>query len=368
MTGPLAPARGTAATTTSEWQLPAALIAQEFPAARGYLNASSVGLMAHSTRAAMIDDLDRGCLAHPDISRYTTIVENTRETYAGLVGVSPERVAIGSQTSAFVALIAASLPAGAEVLVPECEFASLAAPFAHAPQGLTVRTAPLADLAARIDDETALVAFSLVQSCDGAVADTDAVTAAARAHGARTLCDTTQAVGWLPVDAGPFDATICHAYKWLGAPRGVAFLTVSEEFAPRIPPLFAGWYSAADPWTSLYGHEHPLADSARRFDLSPAWQAFVGAEAALHLAAGLDQGAVHDHTTTMAATFRARLDLPEPTIPSAIVSWDDPTGGDLARLRAAGITASGRAGRARAAFHLYNTAADVDAAARALGR
>lgn len=348
--------------------LPHELIAQEFPAARGYLNASTVGLMAHSTRAAMIDDLDRGCLSHPDISRYTAIVENARDLYASLVGVTADRVAIGSQTSAFVALIAASLPAGATVLIPDCEFASLVAPFAQAPQGLHVRTAPLAELAAHIDDDVDLVAFALAQSCTGDVADLPEITAAAKAHGARTLCDTTQAVGWLPVDASVCDATICHGYKWLGAPRGVAFMTVSEEYTPHVPALFAGWYSAADPWTSLYGHDHPLAETARRFDVSPAWQAFVGAEAALQLVTRLDADAVHAHTTGLAAHFRERLGLPQPAIPSAIVSWDDPTGDDLARLKDAGISASGRSGRARAAFHFYATAEDVDAAARALGR
>ncbi len=347
--------------------LPTEQIAREFPAARGYLNASTVGLMSHTTRAAMIDDLDRGCLGHPDISRHTTIVESTRALYAHLVGVEVDRVAIGSQTSVFVALIAASLPAGATVLIPEGEFASLVAPFAQAPQGLTVRTAPLSELAAHIDHDTALVAFALVQSCTGEVADLGAIVAAARAHGARTLCDTTQAVGWMPVSASLCDATICHAYKWLGAPRGVAFLTASEEFTPHIPALFAGWYSAADPWTSMYGHDRPLASSARRFDVSPAWQAFVGAEAALHLISGIDPSAVHAHATSLAAQFRERLGLARPRIPSAIVSWDDPEGSDLARLKEANITASGRSGRARAAFHLYTTQDDVDAAARALG-
>ena len=50
------------------------------------------------------------------------------------------------------------------------------------------------------------------------------------------------------------------------------------------------------------------------------------------------------------------------------MTWADPEGTDLARLTAAGITASGRAGRARVAFHLWNDLEDVDLAARALGR
>jgi selenocysteine lyase/cysteine desulfurase len=40
----------------------------------------------------------------------------------------------------------------------------------------------------------------------------------------------------------------------------------------------------------------------------------------------------------------------------------------MARLAAAGVTASARAGAARLAFHLYNTEADVERAVAALTR
>ena len=53
---------------------------------------------------------------------------------------------------------------------------------------------------------------------------------------------------------------------------------------------------------------------------------------------------------------------------SAIVSWPDAGGDDLAALSAAGVTASGRAGRARVSFHLWNDEEDVDLAATAVGR
>ena len=62
------------------------------------------------------------------------------------------------------------------------------------------------------------------------------------------------------------------------------------------------------------------------------------------------------------------MGLPAPERASAIVTWADPDGCDLARLTAAGITASGRAGRARVAFHVFNDEADVDLALAALGR
>ncbi len=102
----------------------------------------------------------------------------------------------------------------------------------------------------------------------------------------------------------------------------------------EIRPLTAGWYSAADPWASCYGPALDLADDASRFDLSPAWHAWVGAEAALGFAVSLDPAEVHDHDVGLANAFRARLDLGPSD--SAIVSWPDPGGAHLAALTAAG--------------------------------
>jgi selenocysteine lyase/cysteine desulfurase len=335
-----------------------------FAGGRDYLAACTAGLPPRASRDAVIADAEASADGHPDIAGYCAAVERSRAAFARLVRVDASRIAIGSQTSVLASLVAACLPAGSEILCPEGDFSSVMLPFVHA--GHRVRTAPVDGLAHAVTSDTALVAFSLVQSATGEVADADAVVAAARAHGARVLADATQAVGWLPVDASRFDALVCHAYKWLCAPRGVAFLAVTEDFQRQLRPIHAGWYAGADPWSSCYGHEVELAEDASRFDVSPAWQAFVGAAPALELFAGLEASALHSHATGLARLFRLGLGLPAPVRESAIVTWDDPGGCDLARLTAAGITASGRAGRARVAFHVFNDTGDVDRAVHAL--
>lgn len=339
-----------------------------FLGGRDYLAACTVGLPSRDTHAAVLADLDASAAGRPDPASYSAAVERSRTHLAALIGVSPARIAIGSQTSVQAALLAASLPDGSEVLVPERDFSSIVLPFVHAGRGIRVRTAPLDALADAVGPDTALVAFSLVQSATGRVADDEAIVAAARRHGARTLCDATQAVGWMPVDARRYDALVCHAYKWLCAPRGVAFLAVSEEYAATLRPVQAGWYAGHDPWTSCYGDAIELAADARRFDTSPAWQAFVGAAPALALFASLDMAEIHAHTVGLATAFREGLALPPIDRPGAIVTWDDPAGCDLARLTASGITASGRDGRARVAFHVFNDMLDVERALSALGR
>ena len=341
-------------------------VREEFPGGRGYLAACTVGLASRGTRVAVMNDLDASARGRPDVASYSAAVEQSRAHFATLARVTADRVAIGSQASVFAGLVAGALSDGAEVLCAEGDFSSIVLPFVHAGRGIRVRTAPLEHLADAVTPATALVTFSLVQSATGAVADGEAIAAAARRHGALTLCDATQAIGWLPVDATMFDAVVCHAYKWLCAPRGVAFAAFSDALQDRMRPLFAGWYAGADPWTSCYGHEVELAGDATRFDVSPAWQAFVGAEPVLALFAGLDASTVHDHAVGLATAFRQRLGLDASG--SAIVTWEDPDGVDLGRMLRAGLTASGRAGRARVAFHLFNDEEDVELAARALGR
>lgn len=341
--------------------------AAHFDGGGGYLAACTMGLPTRRTIAALRADLDLAATGGASPSEYSAVVERTRAHYARLVGVHPDRVAIGSQTSVMVSLIAGAAPRGAEILCVEGDFSSVILPFsAGRGDDVRVRTVPLSSLADEIRSETWLVAYSLVQSATGEIADASAIGAAAARHGALTLCDTTQATGWLPVSAGDHDATVCHTYKWLCAPRGVAFLTLSDRLAALMRPTQAGWYAGADPWHSCYGGHAQLADTARRFDVSPAWQAFVGAEPTLELFASLDAAAIREHTAGLADAFRARLGMPSTA--SAIVTWTDPEGTDLERLVEAGLVASGRAGRARVAFHVFNDADDVDRAARALGR
>jgi selenocysteine lyase/cysteine desulfurase len=335
---------------------------RQFTEPAGYLSACTGGLPMADTRRVLIDDLD----SRPDPDRYTHAVEASRRHFAQLVSAPVDEVAIASQTSVTVALVASSLPENAEVLVPEEEFSSVVLPFVHAGRGISVRSAPLGRLAEAITPQTTVVAFSLVQSATGEVAARDEIRAAASANGALTLCDVTQAAGWYPVDAREFDVTLCHAYKWLCCPRGVAFGVVRPEIATRLRPMHAGWFAGEDPWSSCYGADVELAHSARRFDVSPAWQACRGAEPALRAFADADTDAVYTYTTGLAEAFRDGIGLEQPERPSAIVTWADPAGEALKRLSAAGLTASGRAGRARVAFHVFNTTQDVARTVRAV--
>lgn len=337
----------------------------EFPAdaARGYLAVASMGLPTKRTVAALRHDLDLWSTGTREAKEYDPIYQNTRAHYAKLVGVGVDRVATGSQTSALASIIAAAVPDGAEVLCIEGDFTSIVFPFMQRP-GVRVRHVPFDELAASITDDTWLVAFSLAQSSNGRIADITAITEAARKHGARTMCDTTQAAGVHPVDATMFDSTVCHSYKWLCSPRGVAFLTLSEKFQAELTPTQAGWYAGDNVWTSVYGPEMHLAATARCFDVSPAWPAWVGAEPAIELFASLDIDEVWRYTSGLGDALCDALERPRQN--QAIVTWEDPDGRDFQALTDAGLKLSGRAGRARVSIHLWNTLDDVEAVRKVL--
>jgi selenocysteine lyase/cysteine desulfurase len=248
---------------------------------------------------------------------------------------------------------------GARVLVAAGEFTSVSWPFAaQAARGVTVVATELeavGECAAGFD----VVAVSVVQSADGRIVDLAALRAA-QATGTRVVLDATQSLGWLDADLSFADAVVAGGYKWLLSPRGTAWLAIRPDWSPS--PHHAGWYAGADVWDSVYGLPLRLADDARALDASPAWYCHVGAAVALPWLAGLDRAAVRAHCVGLADAFCAGLGLPPAG--SAIVSVRHPDA--MARLTAAGVTASARAGAARLAFHLYNTEADVNPAVAAL--
>lgn len=339
----------------------------QFARVPGYLSACTGGLPSRRTADALRAFVDAWASGGVDARAIGADVARCKELYGRIAGVAADRVAFGSQVSQLVSIVATSVPDGAEVLCAEGDFSSLTHPFEQlAARGVRVRYAPVSELAAAVSPATALVAFSLVQSATGEVAEADAIAEAAEAAGARTLVDLTQSLGWLPTTASRFDYTVCHAYKWLCAPRGTAFLTVRDGLDDSMTPLAAGWCSADDVWASCYAGHTPLAADAGRFDLSPSWPVIAATAAALELFAAVDRDAVHAHDVRLANLARAALGLAPAD--SAIVAWSDPEGADLAAMTVAGITASGRAGNARVAFHIWNTEEDVALLADALDR
>jgi selenocysteine lyase/cysteine desulfurase len=320
-----------------------------------YCNTASFGIPPRPAWDALQTAMDDWRGGRTSWEHWGQATEDSRASFARLVGVDVDRVAVGSTVSELIGSLVTGLPAGARVVAPAVEFTSTLFPLL-VQERLEVTTVAVSELADAVADGADAVAFSAVQMSNGEVADLDAIAAAASGSGAITICDATQAIGWLPLDANRFDAVACTAYKWLTSPRGSAFVAVSERLLERVIPHSAGWYAGEDVHSSYFGPPLRLARSARRLDLSPAWFSWVGTAPALELLEQIGVQAIHDHDLGLANRFRAGVGL-EPGN-SAIVCADLP--GAAERLERAGIMAAVRGGLLRTSWHVYNDERDVD--------
>jgi selenocysteine lyase/cysteine desulfurase len=341
-----------------------AVVARErFPDVRGHLDAATSGVpplaAVRATRAA-IADWEQGRI---DARRLDTDVERSRSAFARILGVSADEIACGSQVSVFAGLVAASVPQGGEILTAVGDFTSVLFPMlAQEARGVRVREVELDRLPEAIDARTTLVAVSAVQSADGRIVDLDRLAAAADHHGADVFLDATQAAGWLPIDGARFTYVCAGAYKWLLSPRGTALMRVAPAATERVIAHTAGWYAAADPWSACYSGPLRLPNTAKRFDVSPAWTCWAGTAPALELIDELGPERIGAYDRALADRLREGLGI-APS-PSAITALE--ASGAEQRLHDAGVRASVRAGRVRIACHLPATVDDVDRAVAAL--
>jgi selenocysteine lyase/cysteine desulfurase len=323
----------------------------DFAAPPGYLDTASLGVPPRPALDALRDAVEEWGAGRATAPGYDPYVQRAREAFARMVGVAAADVATGAQVSVFTAQAVAALGPGAEVVAYRGEFTSALFPLL-ARTDLKVRLVDrVADLPDAVRRDTKMVAFSAVQSADGAVADLAAIAAAAEHHDAITFVDATQACGWLPLDASRFDFVAVGAYKWLLSPRGTAFMAVRRERLEGLVPVAPGWYAGEDRWDSIYGPPLRLASDARRLDMSPAWLPWVGTAAALEYLQQVGVSRIHEHGVALANRVRAALGMPAGGSPIVSVPASAPP---------RGVRTAMREGRVRASFHLYNDARDAD--------
>ncbi|MGO4441990.1 aminotransferase class V-fold PLP-dependent enzyme [Mycobacterium sp. 2YAF39] len=328
----------------------------EFPGADGFLNSPTYGLPPQFLVDALLDCISTWQNGTMDVPSFDEHVNAGRAGYAALTGRAVDSVVMAGTVSSALALVAAAVADGARVVTLPGEFTSTTFPFAaQAHRGVTVTELPADELVTAAGDFD-VIAVSLVQSASGAVLDIDTLRRHVEGTETLTVIDVTQALGWKRVELDWVDVTVSAVYKWLLSPRGTAWMSLSDRLSGAMTPHAANWYAGESPWETIYGLPLRLADSARRFDVSPTWFSALGAGLALPWLASLDGGAVQAHCLGLANRLRAELDLPQQD--SAIVSL--PIEGAGEKLQRAGIRASVRAGAIRVGFHLYNNENDLD--------
>lgn len=247
-----------------------------------YFNCASLAPQLRSVRAAGEAALARN--AEPWKIRtedWFTKVEQLRELFARLIGVSAEGVALVPASSYGLAIAAANTSAGPEnrVLIIADDFPSNVytwRSFARrtGAQLLTVEREPGQNwteaVCNAIDGRVRVVAVPHVHWMDGALLDLEQIGNAARAAGATFVVDASQSLGALPFDVAAVrpDYLVCVGYKWLLGPFSLGYLYVAADRRDG-EPLEQNWIArvGADDFAGLTAYRDEYQPGARRFDV-----------------------------------------------------------------------------------------------------
>ena len=178
---------------------------------------------------------------------------------ATLIGVAPGSVAVGDSTSVnLFKLLGAALalrPQRRTIISQTGNFPT----DLYVAQGLAallgrdhqLRLVDRADIAAAVDDDTAVLMLTHVDYRTGDMLDMTAITAQAHARGALVLWDLAHSAGAVPLDLGGCDADLAVGcgYKFLnGGPGAPAFLHVAPRLHDQVRFPLSGWLGHAAPF------------------------------------------------------------------------------------------------------------------------
>lgn len=315
-------------------------------------------------------------------------IDAWRAALAGLIGVEPRDLCPATNVTAGLSRYISALGQATDrrtILLAPSAFPTigyLASGFAAAgwktrylPDYADVRDA--ANWTAALDDDVALVVAMHVSSNSGALTDIAAVASAAQAAGARCVADCAQSVGIVPVTPARWgvDAVLGTSVKWLCGGPGAAWLWVAPHDRTALDPMERGWWSHENPFEMDIGDFRYAPDARRWWGGTPDVAPFVLSAAGIGEIAAIGVDAARSHNRALQATLREALEVRTPQW-----RWPDgeiggtlciDTGADQPRVAEAldrdRLRADFRGTILRLSFHAYNSVADVERTAAALG-
>ena len=182
-------------------------------------------------------------------------LETVRTAAAGLLRADPGEIALVSNTTAGVTLVAEGFPwqDGDNVVVAGNEFPSNLYPWMNlASRGVETRHVAPAGVALEeerlleaCDAHTRLIAVSWVGYATGWRIDVAHLVRAAHDRGILVFLDAIQGLGVFPLDVRDTEVDFLAAdgHKWLMGPEGAGLFYLRREHLNRLRPLGVGWNS-----------------------------------------------------------------------------------------------------------------------------
>lgn len=205
-------------------------------------------------------------------------MEALRECLATLVGARTPDIALVSNTSAGLSLLANGLDwtEGDRILLNDLEFPSNVYPFLNLrSRGVQVDFVahrnyylPIADIIAALTPQTRLLSISHVQFLTGQRHDLEALGKVCADRGILFCVDAIQSLGAVDVDVDQMhiDFLAAGGHKWLMGPQGQGFVYMRPELRERLTPADVGWLSVDDAW-ELLDYRLQLRNDAARYEL-----------------------------------------------------------------------------------------------------
>jgi len=326
------------------------------------------------------------------------MLSGVRERIARLIGAEIAEIALVHCTKEGEQIVLNGLPdlrSGGNVVTNDLHFGgSLHNLIGLREAGLDVRIVrsenfdlDLEQMAAAIDDRTALVSVTLVSNINGRIEPMRELADLAHAHGAYVYADIIQAAGIVPFDVHQLgiDFAAGNGYKWLFGPHGTGFFfarqdrqgTVLEDhvYPGHARPNYRPWVTQPDVNQGDYAFQR--RDTAQRYE--PGHHAYL-CYAALYEGLGLIEeigvGAMRDHAVALGNRLVEKLDGDRyPCIsphldasPIVTFTTDQDTRALADVLAAERISVSGGPGQIRVSPAIYNTTDDIDLLAEVLNR
>ncbi len=305
-----------------------------------YLDGNSLGPLPRATAARQQElvtkewgtDLIRSWNTHDWIGA----PQRAGAKIAPLIGARPNEVIVADSTSVniFKLLVAAARLSDRRTILSESgNFHTdlhIAAGMAEL-TGMRLDIAPRAAIERRIGADTNVVLLTHVHYKSAERYDMAALTARAKAAGARVIWDLSHSAGAVPIhlnDSGAELAVGC-GYKYLnGGPGAPAFLYVAEHLQERLVSPLTGWMGHARPFAFTDDYQ-PAPGISRFLAGTPPILGIAALESGLAAFDGLTMERIWSKSRALFDVFYARMEQHCPTLPCVTPRGEEQRGSHI---------------------------------------